>query len=65
MYFIQLKDGDFVHKINRGNYYTTDPKNKRFCALGKEKAKRYSARLSSMGVAHVVAYELDGHGNGK
>lgn len=61
MYFIQLKGGDFVHKINRGNYYTAQPKDKRFCALSKEKAKRYSARLSSMGVAHVIAYEAEEH----
>lgn len=57
-FFIQLPDGAFVWKINRGNYYSASKKDKEHCILSKEKAKRYCERLSSMGVAHRLIVEI-------
>lgn len=56
--FIKLPDGAYVWKINRGLYYTAPAKDKRFCALSKEKAKRYSNRLFDMGVKHSLIVEM-------
>ncbi len=41
---------EYVYKINRGNIYYTET----CVALPKDKIKRYSKRLDSMGVAYEI-----------
>ena len=52
MYLIKVSGGEYCHKINRGNYYCSEMRE--FCYLDREKAKRYSKRLSEMGVKHEL-----------